>query len=493
MSNRILTNWKLPLSQKPRVTLFLQSNGAGYVVWTNAKGTGKEELSTLLSPFENGILVPERMAQLVHVAAAMAATVAIDKSTGAVATARDQAIEAYGAPMTSPAAPSSGWDFGEGVNRYFTAGATASAAQQADERKAVEDLIKLLTTHCHLKLWSQLRWPDVQSALKKWAELTHKRYMLDMAGVKRDSTAGASALKENASRSGLPELRKAVRAANVLVRISGWLHEHEPSSGAVPVRVKNASKIVRGIWQAKFEATGPSEQPRHSPAEFAMIVNALHDPNFAMDPRLRLALLINLERRAGQVLHVRRSYLRITDERKIACRIPGRGTKSTAALYFLVPKAADALLEAMNTGYLAEFEAAYRAGKIKDYWIFPKGKLAKGIAKFTEEKITGSSWNERSLSEEFDDLEARCGVESVPGRGFYGLKRAATDILDHLEDDEEMKNAFFSHATTDVRLLYLDILPRMVRQAKKMAAFQERLREIAASVDLNALRAEAGG
>jgi hypothetical protein len=55
-----------------------------------------------------------------------------------------------------------------------------------------------------------------------------------------------------------------------------------------------------------------------------------------------------------------------------------------------------------------------------------------------------------------------------------------------------MKNAFFSHASTDVRLLYLDILPRMVRQAQKMAAFQERLREIAASVDLNALRAEAG-
>lgn len=482
MSNAILTKWVLPLSQSPRVTLFLE-NAAGCVRWTNARGNGSEYASTLMSPFdEHGVLQPHRLAAMVHVAAAMAAAVAFDKSPTSAMAARELAtanLERFAAGSTVATA---GWAFEPGIAHYFELGATASESQQADERRAVRRLVEYLRRECHIQLWSQLDWPLVQKALKAWAKEAHVLLQQSKTTNAAESRKAGPALKKNAARTGLPDLRTAVRGTNVLVRIAEWLGEHAATSGAVRPKVQNSRKAVEQIWQTQFKRKAPPAQPRHTPEEYAKVVQAILDPSFPMDPRLRLALLMNMERRAGQVLFVSRSEVSVKQGIPFSFQIPAKGNKRTPDLCRFDDRTAAALAEAMESGYLAEFEAAYLAKRITDYWIFPTGQLPKGRSKFSVKKIEGAPWNERSLYDEFKNLERCCGIESVEGRALYGLKRAATDISDAIEGDEELKNAFFSHATSKMREAYMQIAPRQLRQAEQHLALQHQMRVVALEV-----------
>jgi integrase len=493
MSNEILTTWKLPLSQQPRVTLALAKNGAGYVYWTNAKGTGKEELSTLHCPFEDGILKPERMAKLVYIAAAMAAKVAVDKSPRAVAEARDVAIRSYGTGIALPQTPVAGWDFQKGLLHYFEHGATSSKPQQKDERAAARRLISYLSEVCHIRLWSQLDWPVIQKALNSWADECHAVFSKSKTRQTTSQPKSGRTFKRNAARSGLPDLRTATRATNVLVRVAKYLAKHNPESGAVPAQVANASEIVQKIWQTRFKRNTPALQPRHSPSEFAAIVRAIYDPDFPMDPRLRMALLMNLERRVGQVLGVSRSGIVLKDGIPFTFTIPARGNKETPELCRFEAPVAETLLYEMQKGYLSEFEEAFQQKKITDYWLFPAGKLSKGRARFTLQKVEGNPWNERTLLDAFKELELRCGIEPVEGRALYGLKRIASDVSDSIETDEELKNKLLGHASAKTREIYLEITSRQLRQAQAELELQSRARRVALKAAEAAPNAEHAG
>lgn len=479
MSKKNLGDWKLPISHRPSVTLEC-SAGVGYVRWTNAKGNGSEYLSTLLSCFdEQGVLQPNLIAELVYVATEMAKAIASDKSPAAAQAARDQATLNLPNLASNAAPTATGWDFEKGIAHFFDLGATASASQKADERRAVAHLVEYVRRECHIRLWPELDWLKIQKALRAWCENVKRQFEQQLATGSKGSHSGAVALKENATRSGLPELRTAIRATQVLVRIAEWLGEHEPESGAVRPRVKKVGQAVETIWHTAFKRNAPSEQPRHTPVEYAKIVTALIDRSVQIDPRLRLALLMNMERRAGQVLFVRRSAVKMKDNVPFTFDIPAKGTKRTPDICGFIPAAAEALSAALQDGYLAEFEAAYKEQRIRDYWLFPVGKLSKGRARFAVHKITGDPWNERSLHEEFKKLETLCGIESIEGRGHYGLKRVATDIVDALEDDEELKNRLFSHATAEQRHAYMKLLPRKLRMAQQELELQTKIREAA--------------
>jgi hypothetical protein len=481
VSNKILTDWKLPLSAQPRVTLECTA-GKSYVRWTSAKGNGSEYVSPLLGYFDDqGVLQPHLMAELVYVATEMAKAIANDKSPASAEAARDRATESLPLFAIKPAPRAIGWDFETGITHFFAHGATSSDSQQGDERRAVRRLLQYLQRDCHIQLWPELDWPKIQRALTAWSKDVKRRFQNRKAADDAQRVKGAGSLAENAARTGLPELRTAVRAAQVLVRIAEWLGEHASDSGAVRPKVTNVRKAVEKLWQKEFKRKAASDQPRHTPEEYAKIISALVDRSVPMDPRLRLALLMNAERRAGQVLHVLRSQVTMKESIPFSFEIPAKGTKRTPDVCRFDEAAAATLAEAMQIGYLTEFEAAYQAGAIQDYWLFPVGKLAKGRAKFSVEKVTGEPWNERSLHDEFKQLELQCGIEPIEGRGHYGLKRAATDISDAIEEDEELKNDFFSHADSKMREAYMQIAPRKLRLAEKHLALQTKMRAAAAA------------
>jgi hypothetical protein len=482
MSNKNLGDWKLPISHRPSVTLEC-SGGVGYVRWTNSKGSGSEYVSTLQSCFdEKGVFQPHLIAEMVYVGTEMAKAIASDKSPAAAKAARDRATESLPLFAIKPTPRAIGWDFETGIAHFFTYGATSSDSQQGDERRAVRRLLQYLQRDCHIQLWPELDWPKIQRALTAWSKDVKRRFQnRKAADDAQQRSKGAGSLAKNAARTGLPELRTAVRAAQVLVRVAEWLGEHASDSGAARPKVTNVRRAVEKLWQKEFKRNAAPAQPRHTPEEYAKIISALVDRSVPMDPRLRLALLMNAERRAGQVLHVLRSQVTMKESIPFSFEIPARGTKRTPDVCRFDEAAAATLAEAMQTGYLTEFEAAYQAGAIQDYWLFPVGKLAKGRAKFSAEKVTGESWNERSLHDEFKQLELQCGIEPIEGRGHYGLKRAATDISDAIEEDEELKNRFFSHADSKMREGYMQIAPRRLRLAEKDLALQTKMRAAAAA------------
>ena len=111
------------------------------------------------------------------------------------------------------------------------------------------------------------------------------------------------------------------------------------------------------------------------------IFAAINDPR--VDPRIRLAIELAAECRAGQVLRFTRQLLVLPDgvpnDYETAptgslgqVEIPGAGKKH-GEIVVLTPEQRRATEDALS-GYLANYEAAWKAGQIEDYYLFPGSK-----------------------------------------------------------------------------------------------------------------------
>lgn len=166
-----------------------------------------------------------------------------------------------------------------------------------------------------------------------------------------------------------------------------------------------------------------------------------------VDPRIRLVVDLGAECRIGQVLRARRSKLTIADlpvdrdtmpEGQLGkLVVPGRGNKGGADITF-TPEQFLTMRYALTEGYLSELEARYQAGLIKDYLLFPAGKLVQGKAKVQQEQTPMHRATALSL---FHELEELAGVQPQPGRGWYGLRRKATDVARRHTTDAKVLNA----------------------------------------------------
>lgn len=99
-------------------------------------------------------------------------------------------------------------------------------------------------------------------------------------------------------------------------------------------------------------------------------------------------------------------------------------------------------------GYLRDYEALYQVGAIKDYPLFPAGRLKRGRAKVVA--------NPKPLGRDgalkmFHELEAIANVTQVDGRGWYGVKRIAADVAEDVETDERLLNAVSGHHDSKTR------------------------------------------
>lgn len=223
---------------------------------------------------------------------------------------------------------------------------------------------------------------------------------------------------------------KATKTLVVFFAIARWL-EGEFQEQRFPRPPKGWRQELKEHWHKRGHETKPS-RPRHTPEEIALLFQHRSEA----DPRVALALALGAELRGGQVTRARRSHCDLSGERW-RLEIPSRSLKKRVPPVVLNRLERAALEEAITTGYLSTAEAAFRAGVVKDYALFPAGRLRQGkaIPERCQESI-----HPTTLAALFHELEEKAGVTPQPGRAWHGLRRGFSDFYARLIKEGKIKD-----------------------------------------------------
>lgn len=147
-----------------------------------------------------------------------------------------------------------------------------------------------------------------------------------------------------------------------------------------------------------------------------------------IDPRAELLTELGAELRQGQVLRCKRSYLSFDSAPETPygrLTVPGRGKKRGETLA-LTAEQRTAIERALTVGHLALAEAAYDPKRPEtDFFLTPAGRLVGGRVPVDRARLAPIT--RAAALEKFHELERAAGVTPVDGRGWYGLRRIATD------------------------------------------------------------------
>lgn len=233
----------------------------------------------------------------------------------------------------------------------------------------------------------------------------------------------------------------------VLYAVASWLRQEEliPGTAAIP---KPRWKVkLREEWRALTGNRVEVKRPRHNVEEVAAIFAALPKA----DPRVRLLIELAAELRAGQAVRAKRSDLNLKAVGGFGLGrfvVHGVGKKH-GEVVDLHPELRALVDEVLAAGYLAEAEAAYQRGNVTDYFLFPTGKLQRGMVPLV--RATTGYLSDYSLRAMFRDLETIVGVVHKKGRAFYGLRRQATDLAPEFAEDARVLNRISGHADSATR------------------------------------------
>lgn len=267
-----------------------------------------------------------------------------------------------------------------------------------------------------------------------WAELTPGKILFLVRTLARSSTDGTGA-------------RSAEYTCVVLYAVAAWLRQEQliPEAAAIPSRGWKSK--VKEEWRAITGRRVETHRPRHSVEEVAAIFAALP----LGDPRLRLLIELAAELRAGQAVRGKRSDLDLgrTGGFGLGRFVVHGAGKKHGEVVDLHPELRALVDEVLATGYLTEVEAAYGRGEIEDYFLFPAGKLRRGIVPV--ERATKQPLDKTAIRTMFVDVERKAGVEHQEGRAFYGLRRQATDLAPEFEADARVLNTLSGHTDSATR------------------------------------------
>ena len=247
-------------------------------------------------------------------------------------------------------------------------------------------------------------------------------------------------------------VRAAEGVIDALYSVAAWLRDEQriPSDAARPP--DQWRKALKEEWaQRTGQRRVRPYRPRHTEGEYRKIFAASADPR--VDPRIRLAIELAAECRTGQVLRCTRAMLALPNVDPATydtlpagslgqIEIPGAGKKHGEVVVF-TPEQRRAVDDAL-AGHLANYEAAWRAGQIGDYYLFPGSRM-----RMLDE--SGRRWtrkvraNAKPMSRDgarvaFRELEDIAGVKHVLGRGWYGLRRIAADLAESATTDDRVKD-----------------------------------------------------
>jgi integrase len=231
---------------------------------------------------------------------------------------------------------------------------------------------------------------------------------------------------------------------------------------------KSWREQMRREWEQLTASRITRRAPRHSEAEIALIFSALDNPE--VDPRIALAIELGAEARLGQVSRMMRTDVDLSPVGAFGLgRIVVHGSgKKLGVNRDLTPEEREAIDRALS-GYLRNLEQAYRDRLRKDYPMFPSGRLRYDVPPsrwpVAGEAVTGhahpvrrAKWDApdqpigpRTLTDLFHALERIACVTPVEGRGWYGIRRKATDVYEDYESDERVLNDQTGHRNSETR------------------------------------------
>ena len=250
------------------------------------------------------------------------------------------------------------------------------------------------------------------------------------------------------------------RGAELLVQrlmaVADWLVEE---GHVLRIQKPEAAWRDRLVEDYRNEAGEDPEprRPRHTLEEMRAILRASEQG----DPRFALLLALGAEVRLGQVARCTRRDL---DLDAGTLRVRGRGKKGGAIVSF-TPGQLAAVQAAMH-GYLHRLELALHTDSVtprkqevaslqlQDYPLFPQGQMpggrkGQGVAT-VERHANARPVNRRWILHQFRLAETRAGVPHVPGRGAYGVKRAAVDAVKALRISREGLKAHGGWSSTQI-------------------------------------------
>lgn len=279
-------------------------------------------------------------------------------------------------------------------------------------------------------------------------------------GVVRELWLGL-ARRFKATKAGGPSWTE--RCVVVLLQVSQWLAAEERITRAVVIK-KAWREQLRREWEQYTSSRITKSTPRHSEDEIRRMFAVLEHPD--ADPRIALALQLGAEARLGQVRRLMRSDVDLSSVGVFGLgRVVVHGSgKKMGVRRDLTPEERAAIDRAL-TGYLRPLEEAYQDQLRADYPIFPAGRLRFDIApsrvprrkatvqpvKRAKLSVTNTPIDKRTLNDQFHELERIAKVESVPGRGWYGIRRRATDVYEDYEKDERVLNDQTGHKKSETR------------------------------------------
>jgi hypothetical protein len=264
----------------------------------------------------------------------------------------------------------------------------------------------------------------------------------------------------------------------VLQSAARWLQREGYIEPGDAVPAPGWKQEMRTEWEQILGAPiGNPEKPRYTEAESAK----LWSHRAKADPRVRLALEIGAELRLGQVARVKRSDILPHRGHRIGIvRVHGRG-KKRGEMIVLTMAQRHALTAALLWGYLAEPEAAFRAGEIEDYFLIGGGRLHGDTdhrgrpVKRLRTAGAVSPITRRALGRQWEELERIAGVDHVAGRLWYGVRRLQADKADQLEGvSDRAKNRMGGWLKTSTREGYLEGVK--LEDAEEAARARRRIR-----------------
>lgn len=310
-------------------------------------------------------------------------------------------------------------------------------------RRAARDIVRAIGTGSggHPRAWDALSYSVVREL---WVRLA-KRFV--------ETGKGGPAWTE--------------RCIVILLQVDQWLAVEERIDRAVAVR-RTWREQMRREWEQLTATKIRSRTPRHTEEEIRRIFASLDHPD--VDPRIALAIELGAEARLGQVARLMRSHLDLSESGAFGLGrmvVHGAG-KKLGVTRDLTPEERGAIDRALS-GYLRHLEEAFQQDLREDYPIFPSGRLKYDVppSRWPKRNLPGHldeqptrraklsvpdrPIGKRGLLDLFHRLEKVAGVTPMPGRGWYGIRRKATDLYEDYETDERVLNDQTGHRSSDTR------------------------------------------
>jgi integrase len=267
-----------------------------------------------------------------------------------------------------------------------------------------------------------------------WSEMTPGRVRVLPRILAQDSRNGEG-------------LRTALYMCDMLYAVANWLRGEELISESTAVPSPRWKKRVKAEWQRITGKVIKPARPRHSEEEMARIFAALEEG----DPRIQLLLELAAELRGGQAVRGKRSDLDLGPVGGFGCgrfTVHGFGTKM-GEIVDLHPELRELVDRVLQSGYLADAEAAYQRGEIGDYHLFPAGRFRQGRALVS--RAVAQPLGPKTIRSMFLAVEAAAGVAHVEKRSLYGLRRRAADLAPNHSSDGRVLDRLTGHVDSETR------------------------------------------